>query len=112
MARVESVTDGLERVLTKLDRVDDHIVDLRVRMVEITAALANVRALIDGAHARAAKLEADALALVERVRTLEDELVERRGTASRRTAATVGAAVGGGGAVAALAEVVRAMIVA
>lgn len=102
--------DPFERILAKLDRLDDRVGDLRVDMVALRTAIDHVRSLVDGVHARANKIEADYTEMARRVRDLEDLAAEQRGAQGRRTAVTTAAAVGGGGAVAALAEVIRAFV--
>ena len=131
--RVDAVAESLERVLAKLDRLDERFGDLRVDMVGLRNAIDNVRALVDGVHKRALDLEIEHADMSKRVRLLEDAAIEMRATAAaaaveacdvaestarseiqegrgKRTAVTMGAAVGGGGAVAALAEVIRAFV--
>lgn len=110
MARVESVTDSLERVLAKLDRLDDRVGDLRVDIVALRNAIDNVRSLVDGVHVRAAKIESEHAAVVARIAALETEAAEVRGAARANTAKALGAAAGGGGAVAALAEIIRTFV--
>lgn len=104
------MTDAIERVLAKLERLDERVGDLRVEIVGLRGAIDNVRALVDGVHARALDLERADAELSKRVRALEDAAAEQRGAQGKRTAVTTAAAVGGGGAVAALAEVIRAFV--
>jgi chromosome segregation ATPase len=108
--RVEAMADSFERVLAKLERLDERVGDLRVDIVGLRNAIDNVRALVDGVHARAAALEIDNAEMSKRIRALEDLAAEQRGASGKRTAVTTAAAVGGGGAVAALAEVIRAWV--
>jgi hypothetical protein len=130
-ARVEAMTDSFDRVLAKLERLDERFGDLRVDMVGLRNAIDNVRALVDGVHKRALDLEIDHADMSKRVRVLEDAAIEMRtraeaaaaeirdvaestagklqSSATRRTAVTVGAAVGGGGVVTAIVEILRAV---
>lgn len=132
MAKVEHVADALERVFAKLERLDERVGDLRVDIVGLRNAIDNVRALVDGVHARALDLELEHTELSKRVRVLEDAHIELKATAAaaaaemrtvadstalelqthqgRRVAVTTAAAVGGGGFVALLAEVVRVFV--
>jgi chromosome segregation ATPase len=108
--RLETTLDAFERVLAKLERLDERVGDLRVDIVGLRNAIDNVRSLVDGVHARAAALEIDNAEISKRLRALEDLAAEQRGASGKRTAVTTAAAVGGGGAVAALAEVIRAFV--
>lgn len=110
MARVEHVTDTLDRVLATLDRLGDRIGDLRVELVACRADIANVRALVDGVHSRADKIETEHKGLAERVGQLEQEAAEHRGAHERGRMARVGMAAGSGGAVTAIAELVRYLV--
>lgn len=131
-AKVEHIAESFERVLAKLERLDERFGDLRVDMVGLRNAIDNVRALVDGVHKRALDLETDNNELSKRIRVLEDAHVELRARAEaaatevrnvaastavelqthqgRRVAVTTAAAVGGGGFVAALAEVIRVFV--
>jgi chromosome segregation ATPase len=108
--RLETTLDAFERVLAKLERLDERVGDLRVDIVGLRNAIDNVRSLVDGVHARAAALEIDNAEMSKRLRALEDSAAEQRGAASRRTTTTVATAVGSGGLVAALAEAIRAFV--
>lgn len=110
MARVESMHDSFDRVLAKLERLDERVGDLRVDIVGLRNAIDNVRSLVDGVHARATAIEQDHVDLSTRLRVLEDAAAEQRGEKRMGTVGTVATAVGGGGAVAALAEVIRAFV--
>jgi predicted nucleic acid-binding Zn-ribbon protein len=107
---MSEINETLERMLAKLDRLDERFGDLRVDMAALRGDIANVRGLVDGVHVRAEKIELENAAIVLRLRALEDHNAEERGAQSRRTAVSLGAAAGGGGAVAALAEVLRTFI--
>ena len=131
-ARIDAMTDSFDRVLAKLERLDERFGDLRVDMVGLRNAIDNVRSLVDGVHKRALDLEVDHNDMSKRLRVLEDaqvELraraeaaaeevrgvaeqtaVELRGSQGKRAAVTTAAAIGGGGFVAALAEVIRAFV--
>lgn len=111
LARVEHLDDGLERVLAKLDIMFERMSDLRVELAGCRGDIANVRALVDGVHDRAEKLENAYGALVMRVNLLEAEARDMSDRQPRRPlAASAGVAAGAGGAVAAIAEIVRAII--
>ena len=130
-ARVEAMTDSFDRVLAKLERLDERFGDLRVDMVGLRNAIDNVRSLVDGVHKRALDLEIEHADMSKRVRVLEDAAIELRATAAaaadeirgvaattavelrstqgRRTAATAAAAVGGGGVIVGIVEILRAV---
>lgn len=112
-ARVEHLDDGLERVLAILDRLYERVGDLRVEMAAVRGDIANVRALVDGVHERAEKLETAYGALVLRVNTLEERLSETRAAQPHRPIAlSAGVAAGAGGVVAGLAEAIKAILAA
>lgn len=109
-ARVDHVDDMLDRVIIKLDRLDERVGDLRVDVAAMRGSLENLRQLVDGVHMRANKIEDANGRLEARVDTIERAQDEQRGEARRTKISAVGGAAGAGGAIAVVAEVIRALV--
>lgn len=120
-ARAEALSDTLERVLSKLDRMDERQRDHELTVVRDIATLrgdvANVRALVDGLHARATTVDAEVVTLRERVSQLEtkadqlaDESKGHHRKAKRTMLASTSMAAGSGGLVAGVIEVIKAVL--
>lgn len=105
-ARVESLADAFDRVLSKLDQIAGDVVELRVDMAGLKADVANVRALVDGVHSRADKLEAKVENLTERIVAVESAAPPEPPS----KLATAGYATAGGGIAAAIAEAIARLV--
>ena len=70
-ATMQRVTTLEDRVLEKLDTLTDRVADVRVEVAGLRGDLGNVRALVDGMHHRAERIEEDITALRDRVVVLE-----------------------------------------
>lgn len=109
-ARVESLTETLERVLGKLDTLADRVADLRVEVERVAGKVDNVRGLVDGAHARADKLESGLATALARIDALETERDERRGESRRGKLVAAGIGTASGGAIAGVVELISRIL--